>query len=304
LAFSVIALFIFLIILVGIPALIGVYVYRDASRRGMNAPLWALVAVLAPTFVGFIIYLLVRGGYPDLKCPSCAAPVTDQYTACPRCGARLKASCPSCGFPAEPGWTVCPRCASPLPVGSGGFTPPVRQKDTALGKILLVVVLAPVLLIVLLGLFSFSSASRTSAMNTAYLNPEQYEDRPEITAWIRGCAADPSKAYALRCQTESGERKATHYLVYYPSAGDNVGVDTGSRSGLFSGDTRVDFYEPAGPDNRSGSNLICVSRYSDRFEGLKVFLNGKRLDCEITGVDFNPALFEVIGEEALTANEE
>ena len=42
-----------------IPVLIGVYVYRDASDRGMNAVLWTLVAVLAPSLIGFIIYLLV-----------------------------------------------------------------------------------------------------------------------------------------------------------------------------------------------------------------------------------------------------
>lgn len=33
-------LIVYLAVLVGIPVLIGVYVYRDASRRGMNAVLW------------------------------------------------------------------------------------------------------------------------------------------------------------------------------------------------------------------------------------------------------------------------
>lgn len=38
-----------------IPVLIGVYVYQDASDRGMNSVLWTLVAVLAPSLIGFII---------------------------------------------------------------------------------------------------------------------------------------------------------------------------------------------------------------------------------------------------------
>ncbi len=67
---TVMTLLIALIVL-SIPVLIGVYVYQDAKRRGMNAVLWTLVAVIAPALVGFIIYLLVRNGYSDLECPRC-----------------------------------------------------------------------------------------------------------------------------------------------------------------------------------------------------------------------------------------
>ena len=63
--------FVYLAVLIVVPILVGVYVFRDASRRGMNAALWTLIAVLVPILVGFIIYLLVRGNYPDLKCPQC-----------------------------------------------------------------------------------------------------------------------------------------------------------------------------------------------------------------------------------------
>lgn len=141
-------LLIYLAVLVGIPVLIGVYVYRDASRRGMNAVLWTLVAVLAPAFVGLIIYLLVRGSYADLLCSACGAPVAQSYLSCPRCGARLKATCPGCSTPVEPDWRVCPRCGNPLPELGGDFTPPVRRQDKTLWKILLVVLLVPVLLVI------------------------------------------------------------------------------------------------------------------------------------------------------------
>ena len=43
------------LLLFAIPVLIGVYVWRDAKGRGMNAPLWTLVSVLAPSLIGFII---------------------------------------------------------------------------------------------------------------------------------------------------------------------------------------------------------------------------------------------------------
>ena len=61
-----------LVALLTIPIMIGVYVYRDAKRRGMNAMAWTLIAVVAPALIGFIIYLLIRGNSPDLQCPQCA----------------------------------------------------------------------------------------------------------------------------------------------------------------------------------------------------------------------------------------
>ena len=100
---SITVLIIFAIALV-IPVLIGVYVFRDASSRGMNAVLWTLIAVIAPSLIGFIIYLLVRGNYSNLKCGSCGADIREDFVICPVCGAKLKPTCPSCSFPVAPGW--------------------------------------------------------------------------------------------------------------------------------------------------------------------------------------------------------
>ncbi len=48
-----------------IPLLVGILVYRDADKRvDCNPWLWALIAALAPSLVGLIIYLIVRGDYP------------------------------------------------------------------------------------------------------------------------------------------------------------------------------------------------------------------------------------------------
>ena len=296
-----VGLFVYLIILIGIPVLIGVYVYRDAVQRGMNAALWTLVAILAPALVGFIIYLLVRSSYSDLKCPNCAAVVTEQYTVCPKCGTKLKASCINCGFPAEPDWTVCPKCASPLPEHHDGFTPPARRKDTALKKILFAVILVPILLLLLLGLFSFSSFKSTSAMNTAQMGIEQYEGRPEVTAWIKACDEDPSKTYALHYQTESGEQRATHYLIYYPSADKNTEVRTSIQNGLLGANIEVNFNESTNPAS-TGNQLTCISNYSTKFAGLKVYSDDKKIDCEITEVDYNPALFEITEDKSVSVN--
>lgn len=103
-----------LLFILMIPILIGVYVYRDASRRKMNAVLWTLIAVVAPSLIGFIIYLLVRGNHSDMECPRCNTPITNQYVVCPKCGAKLRPSCPNCSAPVEVDWAVCPKCATPF----------------------------------------------------------------------------------------------------------------------------------------------------------------------------------------------
>ncbi|KPU42981.1 double zinc ribbon [Oxobacter pfennigii] len=291
---SIIAILIYMIIIAGIPAMIGFYVYRDAVQRGMNGGLWTLIVVLTPGFIGFIIYLLVRGSYSDLKCPNCLTQVNDQYGVCPKCGTRLKASCPNCNFPAEPDWKVCPRCASPLPENDGAAYP-IRTKDNALGKILLAVVVIPLILLMLLVIFNLAIFRSTSAMNIAYLSIEDYKGRPEVTEWIKACNEDPSKTYALRYQSEYNEKKATHYLIYRPSAGKNTSVGADYKSGLFGANIEARFYEGADLEGEE-NHLTCISNYSDKFAGLKVFLKDKKIDCEITEVDYNPALFEIISE--------
>ena len=217
----VLFLVVYLAVLVGIPVLVGVYVFRDASRRGMNAVLWTLVAVLAPVFVGLIIYLLVRGSYSDLKCPNCAAPVTEQYLSCPRCGARLKASCPNCAAPVEPDWKVCPHCGNPLPEFGESFTPPVRRQDKTLWKILLVVILIAILLILAI----FWTGRRELQMCSA--TRSRPATRPGCSIWstclkwwisrrsecaaVQACSGETSRAW--RCPQAASGRESIWYLL-------------------------------------------------------------------------------------------
>lgn len=284
-----------LLIFFGIPIIIGVYVYRDATRRNMNATLWALVAALAPTLIGFIIYLLVRGSHSDLSCPGCAAPVTEQYVVCPKCGSKLKASCPGCGFPAEPDWTVCPKCAAPLPEDRNDYVLPARKKDKALGKILIAVVLIPVLLMVfiaVIGFMNYSSGGVSGSMSTTYLRTDDVSGNPEITAWIEKCDKDLARVYALRYQAERGEQKETCFLVYIPFEFSNDSVDFDSTSLIF-GELYIELkLLNSGAPGVDKHNLIVIRNYTGKYAGLRVYQDGKMLDCEITELDYDPARFE------------
>ena len=221
------------LLVIGIPIMIGVYVYKDANYRGMNAALWTLIAILAPAFTGFIVYLIVRSSYSNLNCPACDAHVSEQYTACPKCGAILKAVCPGCSFPIEPDWSVCPKCTSPLSGQQYSFTPPAQKKDTSLGKILIAVILIPLLLFALIVAFSFTSfTGSSSSFNTMYLTEDHYIDSPQVMEWIDDCNTDPSKTYVLSYESQRGENMVTSYLVYRPANDAFTDVETRTTIGL------------------------------------------------------------------------
>lgn len=187
-------LLIFISVFALIPILIGVYVFRDSKRRGMNAVLWTLIAILAPSLIGFIIYLLVRGNYSNLRCPRCDTPVGEHYVVCPSCGSKLRPICPNCSAPVEPDWKVCPRCAQPLPELQEDIVTPVRPKDKTLWKILLAIVIIPVLLLLVLAV-SFSGITGGGSVGYWEISIDEYfdfhaseEGSPEVSetvaAWL------------------------------------------------------------------------------------------------------------------------
>ena len=54
-----------LLFTIGIPLIVGIVVYRDANKRvDCNPWLWALVAALVPSFIGVVIYVIIRRDYP------------------------------------------------------------------------------------------------------------------------------------------------------------------------------------------------------------------------------------------------
>ena len=161
---SILFLLILIPLIFGIPILIGIYVYRDANKRGMNAVLWTLIALLTPSFLGLIIYLLVRNNYSDLTCPNCNAQVEESYVVCPNCRTKLRPTCEVCGTAVQTTWKVCPHCGTDLPAFDYSVATPVRKKDTTLGKILIAILVIPIVLIILLmvvGDFLFGASGKS-----------------------------------------------------------------------------------------------------------------------------------------------
>lgn len=118
LAIAGIMWFVFALILglaILVPLLIGILVWRDAERRGLNR-VWALAAALIPNFLGLIAYLIVASQHkPKIQCPECNNSVERDANNCFMCGhSFVLASCPKCNKAVSPEWKVCPACGQQL----------------------------------------------------------------------------------------------------------------------------------------------------------------------------------------------
>ncbi|MDO4582294.1 MAG: zinc ribbon domain-containing protein [Bacillota bacterium] len=290
-AFVSVMLLPILLLVLAIPVFIGVYVWRDANRRGMNAPLWTLVSVLAPTFIGLIVYLVVRGNYSDLRCPECDALVKQEFVVCPKCGAKLKPNCQSCGCGIEPDWKVCPRCSAPIDREQTDFTPPVRPKDKSLGKIILIAILIPVLLIIIL-VFAFSVNFGTGSISVQSMTVETYfadTDIPQVREWMETLETEQNHAYALRYDYSHSDGDMEYfYLVYVPGAGSSSN-SVGHKNTIFG--TALTLYTKS---IGSEESIFCITASGDKAPKLKVELDGKGIDCEVTVVDYNPTTFYIV----------
>ena len=284
-----------LVALLTVPVLIGVYVYRDSRRRGMNAALWTLIAVAAPALIGFIIYLLIRGSYPDLQCPQCAGSVTEQYTVCPHCGTKLRPACPNCAFPVETDWIVCPKCATPLEGVEMPPAPPQRQRDRTLSKILIAIIIVPVALIALtvFGLTAYQSGGGSSTMREVTIEEYDQEQESEtvreaVYEWLDSLDLRSDRAYALRYDytNDLGGGYEYYYLFYIPGGGRSPSTSFGTDPGLFGATLNLRL-------ERTGSSgsLYCMQTDAENPPKPRIVLGGKHIRCEVQVVDYNPTLF-------------
>lgn len=298
---AIFPVFIVLAIIIIVPVIIGVYVYRDARHRGMNAILWALVAVVAPALIGLIVYLLVRGDYSNLRCPNCDTLVKEQFVVCPKCGAKLRASCPNCAIPVEQDWKVCPKCTQPLPEIQTDAQAPVRAKDKSIWKVLAIVIIIPILLIAILVLslsafFAGGSSSFGEVSVEEYnqvMNREGYASGAVIAGkvndWLNSIEIETNHSYALRYDYSTEAGNEYFFLVYVPEAGNQMHSGMGQSSSIFGTTLTLDL-------QRTGISgyLFNVRSSADKAPNLKIVLDGKRIPCDVTTVEYNPTLFYIV----------
>lgn len=256
-----------LLVILVLWALVAVYVWRDAGRRGMNRALWTIVVLLTPYFVGLIIYLIARSGRTDYQCSQCGKPVELSFDRCPYCGTRLRGSCSGCGREIEPDWKVCPYCGHTLSADPT-VHPPVRKKDR-LWLVLVAVLLVPVSLILFLAAghsvqsnHSTAASERTEGLFASFsqLPSEALAEEPEVQHWYEEALSGERDAdiYVLEFETE--ERHGGVLLFTGDAEGlclvscalaadsmDGVTLTVGEGTSEESPGVWVFWYEPAGP---------------------------------------------------------
>lgn len=293
--FPILTALVMAVLFLTIPVIIGVYVWRDARRRGMNALLWTAVAVLVPALIGFVVYLLVRANYSNLQCAACSTRVSEAYVVCPGCGTKLRASCPTCAMAVEPGWKVCPKCAADLPQSHAGIVAPVRPKDKALGKIFAAVIIVPLLLLAILlasmaSSFSGGSSSMKEESFEAYAeNQEDAQVRDQVLSWAEDKLGNLGHAYALRYDSVTDAGNESFYLVVVPGADAQGKTSFGQTSSIFGTKLEVELEQGAGEDA-----LFSLVSSADEPPRLVITLDGKRIPCDITVVDFNPTTYRIV----------
>lgn len=236
-AVSILFLLVLIPLIFGIPIFVAVYVYRDANKRGMNAVLWMLIALLTPSLLGLIIYLLVRSNYSDLTCPNCNAPVEESYVVCPNCRTKLRPTCDVCSTPVQTTWKVCPHCGNELPTYDYTVATPVRKKDNTLGKILIAILVIPIAIILLLILFAipfsfektsgFASSSVTSMTMSEFMEdlPEQEQLYYNELFEMHPTEVDGQKYQVLFYNGDYQNDVYTYqYLICIPGAGEPLDV--------------------------------------------------------------------------------
>lgn len=74
------------VLFMALNVLIAVFIYKDASKRNMNAWLWMLAVIYIPNFIGLLLYLFARRQPPSL-------PETEPGNTpiqCPHCGKLIQ----------------------------------------------------------------------------------------------------------------------------------------------------------------------------------------------------------------------
>lgn len=73
-----------LIVVAGI--FLGLWTYRDAQNRGLNAKLWTLIVILGPSGIGILLYFLVARKQSFIECSNCSSNISRDSKYCNKCG--------------------------------------------------------------------------------------------------------------------------------------------------------------------------------------------------------------------------
>lgn len=151
-----------MVIPIGLMIALGVVVYKDAKAHHMSAGLWTAVAILAPNFIGVIIYLVVRSNQEKIyTCSNCGVDVKEDYNMCPNCKSVFEKICHVCKRAINNDVAYCPYCGTEVDEAEQVQTATKVSKKTNIVKPLAIIggIFLAFALILFVGMFSMAIAS-------------------------------------------------------------------------------------------------------------------------------------------------
>lgn len=91
--------------------LLALWVYKDASKKSLNAALWGLL-ILITNLVGVIVYVIYKQN--NQTCDKCGSLQGKLNVFCSCCGVRVNESCEKCGAIISKQDNFCAGCGSKL----------------------------------------------------------------------------------------------------------------------------------------------------------------------------------------------
>ena len=88
-----------LLLVFGSMACLGVWTYRDARARGLDARIWTVIVLLVPNLMGLLLYFLIGRRQQRVRCASCGGQTEPGKRYCSNCGVSLVQ--PGMTMPAE-----------------------------------------------------------------------------------------------------------------------------------------------------------------------------------------------------------
>lgn len=74
------------VLYIALNVLIAVFIYKDTSKRNMNAWLWMLAVIYIPNFIGLLFYLFARQQHHSLS----GTEPRNKAIQCPHCGRLIQ----------------------------------------------------------------------------------------------------------------------------------------------------------------------------------------------------------------------
>lgn len=280
-----------ILLCITLPILIGIYVYKDSRRRGMNVVLWTLLSAFAPGFVGLIIYLIVRSDSSGTRCSSCNGLVRESFAVCPHCGTSLKEHCRTCNSVLESGWVNCPQCGTEIPEDQKEHLNITPKKDKGLKWLLAVLIIVPVLLfIILVGSTHIRIKQQIGfqyTFNTYDTKEKAISDFPFLRDWMAECDKKGEGVYQYRLEDDDSSDENTQRYIIYNNDGRGIEDIETAKGGIFktenelhlqygyySHDPNTPVWDHTGPDRvlvYYDDAVKYFEIYTDDFDGFRVF---------------------------------